>query len=217
MSEELMHGLDTTPDVWDFMQQHGLNDAHIAIAAQNITAAGITRAYFAVPTPVPQALEIWAIIASTKFILQTTAIGASVATYSLLSGRNSITYTQPQPPATNGTTDAATAGNLQFRNVFYDRPWRIGTGITQPATVGTQLGPEAQTYSDILFLKKPRKIACSQLEIQINTTDALNVAFSDVDLSVDVFYKMVQVSESEYSALVALASGQAVLTQVIIA
>ena len=214
---EVEHGLDTTPEVWDFMQQHGLNDAHIDSTNLNLTALGITRTYYSLPTPVRQACEVWGIIATLKTIMDTIAVPASSSTIARLGGRCGITYTQPQPPAVNNTTDAATTGNLEFRNMFYDRSFRIGMGITQPATPGVQLGTFGDSVSDILFLKKPRRFALSQLETQVNITDQSGTLDSGIHFIVDILYKFVTVSESEYSALVALSSGQAVLTEVIVA
>ena len=209
--------LDTTPEVWDFMQQHGLNDAHIDSGVQNLTVPFILKTYFSVPTPVRQALEIWGIITSFHIAIGPNAVVASTNINCFLQGRNLLTYTQPQPPATNSTTDAATQGNLQFRNGFYDEQFNIGMGISQPATPGVELGPLAKQTAHILFLKKPRRIACSQLESQIIIANASSVSQTQVEFIADILYRFVTVSEQEYNALVALSSGQAVLSEVIVA
>ena len=217
MNSEIEHGLDTTPEVWDFMQQHGLNDAHVDSGTLNLVTAGVSKTYYSLPTPVRQACEIWGIIAVLKLSIEPSLVAASTLASPNLNGRVGTTYTQPQPPALNNTTDAATQGNLEFRNFFYDREFNIGTAIAQPVTQGAQVGPQSQVFSDILFLKKPRRIALSQLETQIiiGSTSGLNA--SGVDFTVDFLYKFVTVSETEYNALVALSSGQAVLSEVIVA
>ena len=215
MGEEIH--VDTTPEVYDFMQQHGLNDAHIDTGALNLTAAGITKTYFSVPTPVRQALEIWGLISNLKISIASSLVALSSSAQVVLAGRVLLTYTQPQPPATNSTTDASTTGNLEFRNGYYDEQFNTGIGITQPATQGVQLGPEAKQTTNILLLKKPRRIACSQLESQVIVETASSVGASLVDYVADILYRFVTVSEQEYNALVALSSGQAVLSEVIVA
>ena len=215
MNEQI--SADTTPETWDFMQEKGLNDAHIDSTALNITAAGISRTYFSLPTPVRQACEIWGLIWNLKVGLVPGLVGASANNEQQVSGRILYTYTQPQPPATNSTTDAATTGNLQFRNGFFDKQFFIHNGITQPATQGEEQGPDGSLSQGQLFLKKPRRIACSQLETQIIVGTVSNVFSTKLHLVADMLYRFVTVSDSEYNALVALSSGQAVLSEIIVA
>ena len=208
---------DTTPETWDFMQEKGLNDAHIDSGQLDLTVAGITRTYFSLPTPVRQACEIWGIIYVLKTSIITAQLAINSGALNYLSGRALATYTQPQPPATNTTTDAATTGNLEFRNAYFDKEFIEAFACFQGATLGTQNGPFGHTEQGQLFLKKPRRIACSQLETQVVVGSAVGVVATVIEFTVDILYKFVTVSESEYNALVALSSGQAVLTEVIVA
>ena len=215
MDEEI-HA-DTTPETWDFMQQHGLNDAHIDSGMLTPTIQIIQRTYFSVPTPVRQALEIWALIWNLKVGMVPTLLPASAQGMAYISGRILYTYTQPQPPATNNTTDAATAGNLQFRNGFFDKQFFVFAGMAQAATQTAEVAPLSSLSQGQIFLKKPRRIACSQLETQVITGNLENLSASRIHLVADILYRFVTVSEQEYNALVALSSGQAVLSEVIVA
>ena len=208
---------DTTPETWDFMQEKGLNDAHIDTGPLDLTSVGITKTYFPLLTPVRQACEIWGLIYNFKLGVLATQQPINSGALPTISGRNMFTYTQPQPPATNSTTDAATTGNLQFRNGFLDVEWFYSQGIFQGATLGVQNGAPAIVQQGQIFLKKPRRIACSQLETQIIIGGIFDIDSTSFELTADFLYRFVTVSESEYNALVALSSGQAVLTEVIVA
>lgn len=208
---------DTTPETWDFMQQHGLNDAHIDSGLLDIPTVGITKTYYSLPTPVRQACEIWGIIYVLKLAILTAQVAANVGALNYLNGRALATYTQPQPPATNAITDAATTGNLEFRNAYFDKEFIEAFSVFQGGVVSTQNEQTGTTEQGQLFLKKPRRIACSQLETQVVIAEASGVVATVIDFTVDILYKFVTVSEQEYNALVALSSGQAVLSEVIVA
>jgi hypothetical protein len=128
-----------------------------------------------------------------------------------------LTYTQPQPPADNNTTDAATEGNLEFRNVYFTKAFADLISISQPATQNAEVTENREVSMGYIFFDVPLRLALSQLEAQVvveNNNLGLNF---NTRFVADVLYKFVQVSDAEYSNLVALASGQAVLTEVLVA
>ena len=205
-------------DVWNFLKQKGLNDAHMDTGQINLTATGVGgRTYASQPTPLRNAMEIWgfAVYAVEKTIPP--LVAASTTLTSWLDGYFALTYTQPQPPAANATTDAVTSGNLQFRNVLDVIYFSDLITIAQPATQGSQVSSAPRNRQKFIKFDQPLRIALSQLEIYANVQNILNVATMDARLQYDVFFRFVSVSDAEYSALVALATGQAVLTEVIVA
>ena len=208
----------TNIDVWNFMKQKGLNNAHIDSGQVNTTATGVAgRNYLSQPTPLRNAMEIWgfAVYAVMKTI--PALVAASNTQVGWADGYFALTYTQPQPPATNATTDAVTAGNLEFRNVMHVAYFSDIIVNTQPATQTAQISSAPRNVQKFIKFDQPLRIALSQLEIYADFQNQLNSAAIDWRLQVDVFFKFVSVSDAEYSALVALATGTAVLTEVLVA
>ena len=205
-------------DTWNFMKQKGLNDAHMDTGQINLTAVGVGgRTYYSVPTPLRNAMEVWGFAAYAWLNCIPALVPASTTQAAIVDGYAALTYTQPQPPATNNTTDAVTAGNLQFRNVLDVSYLNDSVVIAQPATQTAQLSEVSRRFQKFIKFDQPLRLALSQLEIYFNFQTRLNSATLDARVQYDVFYRFVSVTDAEYSALVALSSGQAVLTEVIVA
>ena len=199
------------------MEQYGLNDAHLDTTQSSVAATGITgRTYLSVPTPLRNALEIYGYAWRAYAIVLPALAGASSNAMDLVDGYFAGTYTQPQPPAANATTDAVTTGNLLFRNEYLTEYYLTALGISQPATQGAEVGTNSFRSQGFKRFQKPLRLALSQLEIYNNLQTLLNATSLTWRLQMDVFYKFVQVSDAEYNALVALATGQAVLSEIIV-
>ena len=204
--------------VWNFMKKHGLNIQSIVGAVWSATATGIqNRTYFSIPTPVPQAMEIYGFVYKAWMNIESSLVAASASAFAYAQAVAVLTYTQPQPPATNATTDASTSGNLLYRNQLFNIYKLASQGITQPATQNNQVDTNNNFIQGFVQLEKPQRIALSQLELYDNLYTLSGVAAAVGATEFDVLYKFVQVSDGEYNALVALATGQAVISEVIIA
>ena len=213
-----MKGFYNQLAIWQFMKQKGLNDAHLDTGLLALTATGVAgRTYLALQTPVAQACEIWAIAFTEWHGMDIPLQAASTGVAAICEGYFALTYTQPQPPALNNTTDAVTQGNLEFRNVPLTISHNDVVDIEQPATQGAQVFHNKPGKQDFLTFSQPLRLALSQLEIYDNIQVVSGGATIHTEFSVDVFYKFVSISDAEYNALVALSSGQAVLSEVIVA
>jgi hypothetical protein len=217
MAAIIREGIYTSDEIWQFMKSKGLNDAHIDSAVNSDTATFINRYYYSTPTPVRNALEVWGIVWRFEHNLETALVGASTSETQYADGYLALTYTQPEPPADNNTTDAVTNGNLEFRNVFFTKAFADMVSISQPATQNAEVTKNREVSQGYIFYDVPLRLALSQLEAQLVLENFANATNFTYRLVVDILYRFVQVSDAEYSNLVALASGQAVLTEVLVA
>ena len=205
-------------DTWLEMKKRALNV--YTFAAFNIPVGpGVTgaqgRSYTPNATPPRTAFELHG------YSIQATLI-ASVILAAAASGATTeasigfvATYTQPQPPAANSTTDAATSGNLGIRNLFFSNRISSMNSNAEPATVTGVSNSAMGRLNFSKFFKEPTRFAMSQLEFYVsifNNPNGLTYDFQAL-----LFGKLVQVSEGEYNNLIALSSGQAVLSEVITA
>ena len=208
----------TNIDVWNFMKAKGLNNAHMDTSQASATATGITaRTYLSQPTPLRNAMEIWGFATYAWLKVLPRLVAVSSVEQDTADGYFALTYTQPQPPATNATTDAVTSGNLEFRNQPHVGYVVDSVSIAQPATQGVEVSGLTRSLQKFTKFDQPLRIALSQLEIYLNLQNLENAGSVDFRFQCDVFFRFVSVSDAEYSALVALATGTAVLTEVLIA
>jgi hypothetical protein len=218
MMATIREGVYVTDEIWQFMKSKGLNDAHLDTGVQAAGTAEVTgRTYYSVPTPVRNAMEVWGIVWRAEHNLETALVGASTSEQQWADGYFVVTYTQPEPPATNNTTDAVVNGNLAFRNWLFLKAFADIVSISQPATQNAEVTKNKEVSQGYMFFDVPLRIVLSQLEIQFvieNIANATDILYRFV---ADVLYRFVQVSDAEYSNLAALASGQAVLTEVLVA
>ena len=205
-------------DTWLEMKKRALNIYTFAAFNQGV-ANGVTgaqnRSYIPNATPPRIAFELHGY--SLQCMLHEAGANATISSVSSFEASAAFvaTYTQPQPPAANGTTDAATNGNLGIRNLFFSNRLSVADTQIQGATVGA-IGVSAFAQLNLSkFFESPTRFAMSQLEFYVSVFS--NAGGLVYDFQAVLYGKLVQVSEAEYNNLIALSSGQAVLSEVIVA
>ena len=205
-------------DIWLEIKKRGLNIYPFASFNQSVaatTTGAVGRAYIANATPPRTAFELHGY--SIEALLIATYLEGTAS--SVVSPEASVgfqaTYTQPQPPAVNATTDAAANGNLGIRNLFYSIRLSSASNSLQGATVSGVANSPAKSVSFSKFFSAPTRFAMSQLEFLVSVFSNPNGLI--YDFQTVLYGKLVQVSEAEYNNLIALSSGQAVLSEVITA
>ena len=216
MSEEL--GIFQDLDTWLEIKKRAVNIYPFAAFNQSVTAGTtgvVNRAYTPNATPPRTAFEVHGYSIQAMLISSGALATASTTAVNEDNVGFVATYTQPQPPAANATTDASTSGNLGIRNLFYSLRLSAGSVQFQGVTLSALgLAPTYQ-FSLTKFFAQPTRFAMSQLEFYVSVFSSagnLNYDFQTV-----LYGKLVQVSEAEYNNLIALSSGQAVLSEVITA
>ena len=205
-------------DTWSEMKKRGLNVYSFAQFNQGVVAGatGIKgNNYIANATPPRTAFELHGY--SLQAALEASAVLAAASGSATAEAcvAFTATYTQPQPPATNATTDAATTGNLGIRNLFFSNRLTSIFGNAQGATLSAISDSALAQVALSKFFKEPTKFAMSQLEFYVSVFSNTNGLVYDYEAT--LYGKLVQVSEAEYNNLIALSSGQAVLSEVITA
>ena len=218
MSNSESLGVFQDLDIWLEMKKRGLNAYSFAAFAQAVaggTTGAVGRTYVPNATPPRTAFELHGYSIEAMVAPDGIAIAASTQINSPVSVGFVATYTQPQPPAANSTTDAATNGNLGIRNLFYSLRTSGYMLSVQGATVSAVAASGKSTFSLSKFFSQPTRFAMSQLEFYVSIFSNGNGLV--YDFQTVLFGKLVQVSEAEYNNLIALSSGQAVLSEVITA
>ena len=203
-------------DTWLEMKKRAVNIYTFALFTQAVGSGvkgAVSRNYIANATPPRTAFELHGYSLQAAMVagmigqtVSSSAIGEAAVAFT-------ATYTQPQPPATNATTDAATQGNLGIRNLFYSNRVSSMYAQFQGATLSAVLNPAMGRLNFSKFFSQPTRFAMSQLEFYVSVLS--NPGGLVFDFETVLFGKLVSVSEAEYNNLIALSSGQAVLSEVI--
>jgi hypothetical protein len=122
-----------------------------------------------------------------------------------------MTYTQPQPPASNATTLASSSGNLAFRNRFW-QTLLVGVSVFQNlggATSGVTSYMGQIEREGTVILRRPIKIVGSQLAIAY-TSSSSNIGCYTTGRW-QVVARPTHITSNEYVNLIAVATGQAIL------
>lgn len=123
-----------------------------------------------------------------------------------------LTYTQPSPPASNATTLASTAGNLQLRNHFWSQTISVAAAAYNPGTNTTPVYSfvTSQRVENTVLLERPITIVGSQLALSFDSPSWDTGTYTYTGVRLVGRYK--KITTSEYVNLVALATGQAILS-----
>ena len=122
-----------------------------------------------------------------------------------------MTYTQPQPPASNATTLASASGNLAFRNRFW-QTLLVGVSVFQNlggATSGVTSYMGQIEREGTVILRRPIKIVGSQLAIAYTSSSSNIGCYSTGRWQ--VVARPTHITSNEYVNLIAVATGQAIL------
>ena len=147
-------------------------------------------------------------IAYQDFGTQTSSSGNTASEFDV---NWAMTYTQPQPPASNGKTLASTSGNLVFRNRFW-QTLLVGVSVFQNlggATSGVTSYMGQVSREGTVILRRPIRIVGQQLALAY-ASSASNIGCYTTGRW-QVVAKPVHINSNEYVNLVALATGQAIL------
>lgn len=203
--------------LWYELQKKGLNIATVDTGDVAYTTGSTFptgRAYTSIPSPIGFAMEIWGYTYKVYNNPHLVLAGASGSVIEGADIQGILTYTQPEPPATDNTTDASLGGNLGFRNVLGEFVVDSHASNAQGGTVTGDTMDAYVLHTGWVIYDKPLRIVLSQLESYIVGANVDSAG--DALARWEVFYKFVNVTPAEYDQLTALATGQAVLEQVII-
>ena len=158
------------------------------------------------------ALEVlgfgYTFIAYQDFGTQTSSAGNTASEFDV---NWIMTYTQPQPPASDGTTLASSSGNLAFRNRFW-QSLLVGVSVFQNlggATSGVTSYMGQVQREGTVILRKPIRVVGAQLALAY-TSSSSNIGCYTTGRW-QVVARPVHITSNEYVNLVALATGQAIL------
>ena len=158
------------------------------------------------------ALEVlgfgYTFIAYQDFGTQTSSAGNTASEFDV---NWIMTYTQPQPPASDGTTLASSSGNLAFRNRFW-QSLLVGVSVFQNlggATSGVTSYMGQVEREGTVILRKPIRVVGAQLALAY-TSSSSNIGCYTTGRW-QVVARPVHITSNEYVNLVALATGQAIL------
>ena len=213
-SEQL--GIYQDLDTWLELKKRALNVYSFAAFGQTAgsgVVGALNRNYIANATPPRTAFELHGYSLQAALICAVANPAALTAAAGEACVAFQATYTQPQPPATNATTDAATQGNLGIRNLFYSNRISSAYEQEQGATVSAVSNSAMAHLNFSKFFAQSTRFAMSQLEFYVAVLS--NPVGLLYDFETTLYGKLVSVSEAEYNNLIALSSGQAVLSEVI--